>query len=620
MRGFALLWLLGAGVPVSAEQAPRFPRPEPRHLVRLEKSVLVSMRDGMRLSTDLYFPEAVATGVKLPAVLMRTPYNKKPHRREGSIAQFFAGQGYLVAVQDVRGRFESEGEYVIQREDPQDAYDTIEWLIRQGWSNGKVGTYGCSYLGEVQIEQAKLRHPALAAMIPQAAGGAVGSAGGRYRYFGAWNGGAFELAAGLGWFHGNGSKLFFRPQAGTPPEVWRQHADLFDPAPKPPEINFRRTWPMLPLVNLMDRIGSPPTDWKEFVGRDLVDPWWAEKGYVKDSDRFDVPALHVNSWYDLGVADTLFEFNLLRTNAESARGRDHQFAIISPVTHCRSELATEQTVVGERNVGDAQLDYWGIYLRWFDYWLKGMDNGVARMPKLQIYVMGKNEWRGENEWPLERTRFTRYFLHSDGRANSRLGSGTLSTAPPKDEPPDRYQYDPKDPVPSRGGPVCCTGTPDAPEGAFDQTEVEARHDVLVYSTPVLPEGVEVTGPIQLVLYISSSAKDTDFTGKLVDVYPDGTAYNVQEGILRARYREGFDKKVWMKGEVVEVKIDLQATSNYFPPGHRIRLEVSSSNFPRFDRNLNTGGNNFDETAWVVAENTIHHNEKYPSYVLLPVLR
>jgi hypothetical protein len=310
----------------------------------------------------------------------------------------------------------------------------------------------------------------------------------------------------------------------------------------------------------------------------------------------------------------------MRRNAVSARGKESQFIIVSPTAHCRSETATEHTVVGKMNVGDAQLDYWGIYLRWFDYWLKGIQNRVTDMPKVQIYVMGRNEWRGENEWPLARTKFTKFYLHSDGRANSRFGTGTLTTTEPAQEPPDHYTYDPATPVPSVGGPVCCTGTPDAPAGAFDQSEVETRHDVLVFATPPLKEGIEVTGPIELVLYVSSSARDTDFTGKLVDVHPDGTAYNIQEGILRARYREGWDKKVWMEpGEVYEVRVSLHATSNYFKPGHRIRLEVSSSNFPRFDRNLNTGGNNYDEMEWTEAENTIHHSNKYASHIILPVI-
>jgi putative CocE/NonD family hydrolase len=285
-----------------------------------------------------------------------------------------------------------------------------------------------------------------------------------------------------------------------------------------------------------------------------------------------------------------------------------------------SELATEHTMVGKRDLGDARLDFYGIYLRWFDHWLKGINNDVTKMPKVQIYVMGKNQWRGENEWPLARTQFTKYYLHSAGKANSRFGDGTLSTQPANNEPPDHFVYDPATPVPTAGGLPCCTEQYEAGEGSFDQSEVETRNDVLEYTTPVLEKGVEVTGPLQVVLYVSSSARDTDFTAKLVDIYPDGTAYNVQDGIQRVRYREGYEKKVWMSpGEVYEVKIDLQATSNYFGPGHRIRLEVSSSNFPRFDRNLNTGGNNYDETKWVVANNTVHHSGVHASYILLPVI-
>jgi putative CocE/NonD family hydrolase len=328
----------------------------------------------------------------------------------------------------------------------------------------------------------------------------------------------------------------------------------------------------------------------------------------------------VNGWYDFGVAETLYEFNLLRENAESAKGRDHQFVVIGPTTHCSFERVSERTIVGTRDVGDARFDYQQLYRRWFDRWLKGIDTGVERDPKVRLYVMGKNEWRNENEWPLARTRFTPFYLHSAGRANSLWGDGTLGTTRPGDETPDRYTYDPRTPVPSRGGPVCCTGTPDAPEGAFDQSEVEARHDVLVYSTPPLTQGVEVTGPLKVVLYVSSDARDTDFTAKVVDVHPDGTAYNVQEGILRARYRDGFDRTVFMQpGQVYKVEIDLQATSNWFAPGHRLRVEVASSNFPRFDRNLNTGGNNHDERSWKVARNVIHHSARYPSHIVLPVI-
>jgi putative CocE/NonD family hydrolase len=582
------------------------------------------LRDGVELSTDLYFP--VGAGEKLPVILIRLPYSKERFfdRRYGNAAYDFAGQGYVVAVQDIRGRFESEGAFIVQHEtEAEDGYDAVTWAGTQPWSNGNVGTYGCSYMGEVQIQAAKLRNPYLKAMIPQAAGGAVGSAGGLYHYFGFVQGGVSEIAANVGWFYGSGSKVFFKRPPGMTREDFLEIREFFDPAPKLEGINFREIWFHLPRVDMMKKAGAPPTDFEDYVSHPPGDPWWDDFAYIKDTDRFDVPALHVNSWYDYGVADTLFLFNFFQKNGESERCRDNQFVIISPTDHCSSEFfgrANEQTIVGERNMGDARFPYWDTYVRWFDYWLKGETNGVTDMPKVHIYVMGKNEWRSENEWPLARTKYTKYYFHSDGYANSRYGTGKLNTKQLGKEASDHFVYDPKTPVPSVGGPVCCTGTADAPAGAFDQSEVEMRQDILVYTSDVLKEGLEVTGPIKAVIYVSSSAKDTDFTAKLVDVHPDGTAYNIQEGILRARYREGFTNRVFMKPDgVYRLEIDLHATSIFFGPGHRIRVEVSSSNFPRFERNLNTGGNNFDETEWVIAKNSVHHTQKYSSHIILPII-
>jgi predicted acyl esterase len=602
--------VLAAFDPQAAAQ--RFSWPKPKYSVRIEKSIMVPMRDGVRLSTDIYFPEGIHR--RLPVVLIRTPYNKRTLRGDNKYnpAYRFAGQGYIVVVQDTRGRFESEGDYTISTPDGQDGYDTISWVALQSWANGKVGTYGCSYLGENQIETAKLRNPMLMAMIPKGAGGAS-------RYFGSVFGGAIELASSVGWFWESGSKLFLRPPLGTGNRFWATEGQNFDPAPNMPVPDYRRMWSGLPVVDILKEFGGPPTDFTNiFLAPD--DPWWANLPYISEKDEFDTPALHVDSWYDYGVADVLYQFNLMRTNATSSRARRNQFIIISPAAHCQSENTTEHTMIGERDVGDPQFDYYGLYLRWFDYWLKGIKTGVTRMPRVQIYVMGRNQWRGENEWPLSRTKFTKYYLHSHGDANSSCGGGTLNTGTPVGESNDNYTYDPGSPVPSRGGPVCCTGTPDAPAGAFNQAEIEARHDVLVYTTHALEKGIEVTGPLKVILYVSSSAKDTDFTAKLVDVYPEGQAYNIQEGILRARYRKGYSITTWMNpGEIYELTVDLQATSNYFAPGHRIRLEISSSNFPRFDRNLNTGGNNYDEAAWVLAHNTIHHSEPYSSYILLPIV-
>lgn len=603
-----------AGTGDTAPEGP-LPRPAGTYEVSLDPTHMVPMRDGVRLATDFFFP--VGAEEPLPVIQIRTPYSKMPHRRETSAARWFASHGFAVAVQDMRGRFQSEGEYFVSRDDRRDGYDMVSWLAEQPWSNGRIGTYGCSYLGENQMQLAATRNPGHAAALPQAAGGSL-------RYFGVVFGGVTELAASLGWFRGAGTKVFYRIPPGTPRDVMLQVEEMIDPAPDAGELDFQAAWRTLPYIDMLKASGAPPTDFEAFVSHEPGDPWWDHIGYVHDGDRFDVPALHVNSWYDLGVGETLKLFNLLSDNAESDRGRNNQFAIISPTDHCTSEIATSRTVVGERDLGDARLDYWNIYLRWFNHWLRGAGTegaDFAGMPHLQYYLMGANEWRTAESWPVEGTELRPMYLHSDGSANTRNGDGRLSwEAPTTDQPADVFVYDPDNPVPTIGGPVCCTGTADAPAGGFDQSSVEDRDDVLVYTSEPLTEALEVTGPIELVLHVSSDARDTDFAAKLVDVQPDGTPVNVQEGIQRARYREGYGRKVWMEeGAVYEIRIDLQATANLFLPGHRIRLEVTSSSFPRWERNLNTGGNNYDETEWVVARNTVHHSPGRLSRVLLPIV-
>jgi putative CocE/NonD family hydrolase len=548
----------------------------PRYEVRVEANVRVPMRDGVKLATDLYTPQGIAG--KLPAILIRTPYNRQ---KRTEAARMFAGQGYVVAVQDVRGKFDSEGHFTVSANDTRDGSDTLDWIAAQPWSTGKIGTYGCSYLAEDQLELAKVRNPHHSAMIPQAGGGA-------YRFADLREGGAVGLGEAAPWFLKWGSKA--------------------DPNPPEPKVDLERMLLTLPLLDMLEKAGASPTDFEDFVSHEPLDPWWDRFGYVNAKHRFNTPGLQVCSWHDSVVNETFELFNLMRRNGESERAKENQFVVIAPSTHCAWESSSEHTVVGKRDMGDARFAYDDLYLRWFDHWLKDADNGVTREPRVRIYVMGANRWREENEWPLQRTMFTKYYLHSDGNANTRAGAGSLSIQEPRSEASDRFRYDPKNPVPSNS------------EGAQDQSAVEQRPDVLVYSMPVLKRGVELTGPIQAVLYVSSSAKDTDFTAKLVDVYPDGRAFNLQDGILRARYRDGFDRSVWMKpGETYRLQIDLHSTSNYFPPGHQIRLEVSSSNFPRFDRNLNTGGRNYDESRGVVADNEIHHSAGRESYVLLPVI-
>ncbi len=577
-----------------------------------ERSNMIPMRDGAGLSTDLYFPEGVTEG--LSTILIRTPYGKGGGSR---MVSRFVEEGYAVAIQDMRGRFESEGVYKPSTGDRNDGHDTVTWLVEQPWSNQKVATYGCSYLGDVQVVLAATQHPSHVAAMPMA------STTGYYAHGRPWvsyDGGVFELAQTAGWFSGSGTKVYYGPPAWANRQEWFRSdaAELFRSTPERRQTDHSLL-KTLPIVDILKKSGAPPTDYEDFVSNNPEAPYFHELDWVGESDRFDVPAIFFDSWYDYGVAETMELFNLFQRNAVSDRGRDNQFVIIAPTTHCGWDRATEHTIIGERDLGDARRDFMDIYLRWYERWLKGVDNGITDMPKVQYYLMGKNEWRSANEWPLPNTTYRRYYLHSDGRANSRYGDGTASLSLPGEEPPDRFVYDPAAPVPSLGGQACCTGM-NTGAGAFDQSEIEMRNDVLVYTSAALEDGIEVTGQLEVVLYVSSSAKDTDFMAKLVDVYPDGRAFNVQEGAQRMRYREGFDRKVWIEqDEVYEIRLDLHATGNYFGPGHRIRLEVSSSSFPRFDRNLNTGGNNYDETEWVVAHQGLHHSAQYPSHLVLPVI-
>jgi putative CocE/NonD family hydrolase len=607
-------WLLAlvAAAPLTAQGTPVGDQARwGTHSARTEYSHFVPMRDGVKLSTDLYFPADLSG--RLPTVLIRTPYNKKTFRAEKGVVRWFVSHGYAVVVQDVRGKYESDGVFTTSANDRKDGYDAMSWIAAQPWTSGKVGTYGCSYQGEDQIQLAAMRHPNHAAAIPQAAGGVM-------TYFGAWNGGANELVSLVGWFRTAGVKRHPKLSPGLPREEYLAYAPYFNFGLTVPEISVRTLSNMLPIARILDSVGSAPNDWRDFVSHPPEDPFWKSFGYIEPSDSFAVPALHVNSWYDPAVGWTGILFNQMRTNTTSAVARDNQFLVLSPTPHCGSERgAAEKTIVGERDLGDTRFDWWGLYLAWFDHWLKGSDNGVTARPRVQYYAMGRNRWQSATGFPLSEATPTPYYLSSDGRANSRFGSGSLSPEKGRGAPSDRYVYDPATPVPSRAGPICCTSQ-NEPAGAVDQREIEARQDVLVYSSAAIEREVEVTGPIKAVLYVSSSAKDTDFTVKLLDVQPDGTAYNLAEGIQRARYREGYrTPKLMEPGRVYQVTVDLQATSNVFLPGHRIRVEVSSSNFPRFDRNLNTGGVNWEETTWVTATNTIHHSPAYPSHILLPVV-
>jgi putative CocE/NonD family hydrolase len=591
---------------------------------RIEPNHFIAMRDGVRLATDLYFPQETL-GTKHPVVLIRTPYGNFPGTAMATEIAFFASHGYVVAVQDTRGKYRSEGVYTVSGGDADDGYDTIDWLSKQPWSNARIGTYGCSYLGDVQIFLAQTKHPALKAMIPKASGSSAGSIDGLYRYFGERVGGANDWAAAIGWFSAYGHKQTPRLPATLDRETYTAlHAPWRGP-PKSPAIDYQRAWRHLPMIDALKDQGVAETDFADNISKAPADPYWDQLPYMTNSYSSDVPALFVNSWYDFGADVSLFQFNWFQQHSDSELARSNQYAIVGPGTHCTSEKsAVVDAVVGERSMGDARFPYWQTYLTWFDYWLKQDDAArrqIESWPKVRYFSMGANRWTSARKWPPESVRYVDYFLGSQGRANGLAGDGVLraSTVSQRNSE-DSFIYDPDNPVPSRGGAMCCTGTADAVPGALDQRSIEARSDVLVYTSEVLTADVDVTGPVEVTLFVSSSAVDTDFTAKLVDVYPDGRAFNVLESILRARYRSGFEREVWMEqGKVYQIRIPLGVTSNYFGKGHRIRLEVSSSNFPRFDRNLNVGGDNARASTWVVATNKVFHSRQHPSRLRLPIV-
>ncbi len=597
------------------------PMPQGPYSARLDPSVTIPMRDGIKLATDLYFPiePTTATPLQWGTILLRTPYDKSRYRPEslGRIATMFASHGFTVAIQDVRGKFDSYGTYGVSSHDAPDAYDTIDWIAKQQWSNGKVAMFGCSYEGEAQILAAPLKHPALVALVPRGAGGAVGKAGGRHRFFGAWNGGAFELGLAAKWFPVNGNQIYYKAPDNIPKDLIDMTRLQFTVAPTKPNVDFTLVTSHLPIIDLMQVAGAEHVApiWKEFITRDIDSQVFDDIGYLHEGQTVATPALHVNSWFDSAVAETLFTFNFFREHAVNKLTAENQYVIISPTRHCESEFVPEHYLLGELDLGDPRIDLWNLYVRWFKYWLYEDGGSLRDLPKVQYYLMGKNVWCSANEWPVPGTKFEKFYLDSNGNANSRFGDGKLSQGEPGDGGMDSFVYDPNTPVPTLGGQSDISGS-----GSLDQRDIEMRNDVLVYTSDNLEAGIEVVGPLSVKLFVSSSARDTDFTAKLVDVFPDGRALNIQEGILRIRYREGMEKKVWIRaGEICPTSIDLQATAYYFAPQHRIRIEISSSNFPRFDRNMNTGGNTFDETQPQIATNTVHHSSLYPSHLILPIL-
>jgi putative CocE/NonD family hydrolase len=600
-------------------------------LAFIDRKVMVPMRDGKRMATDIYRPKDMSK--KYPVIFVRTPYNfnfwdiRLGAPRDLTAELTAVKRGYAFVEMNERGHFFSEGSYDILGPPLTDGTDAISWMAEQTWSNTKVGTIGCSSTAEWQLGVAAQGNPAFTTMIPQGFGAGVGKVGPYYEQGNWYRGGAVQMLF-IAWLYGEQNQIRPTFPPNTSQEDLIRASKAFDLAGHFPPVDWAKALQHLPEMDIIKAVDGPHGIYADrmevstggaMIKRAPNDPAWSRGGLWHENLPINIPGLWFMSWYDVSVGPNLAAYNAVRRNAKPEIANE-QYAVIAPTLHCGYTRATEDTVVGERSMGDARLDYDALTYGWFDHFLKGEDNKILeKTPRVRYFTMGLNKWQTSETWPPEGAREKKFFLTSSGKANSLYGDGTLDMSAPQQDQPDRFSYDPMNPVPSYGGNVCCTGNA-VTGGAFDQRKMEARGDILVYTSAPLSEGTEVSGPIGATLYVSSDAKDTDITVKLIDVYPDGQAYNLDETIQRLRYRDGYDKPlVWMEsGKVYKVAIQPMNTSNYFPAGHRLRVEVSSSNFPRFDRNMNTGGNNYDEATGVVAHNTIHHSREYPSEITITV--
>jgi len=595
----------------------------------IEDMVMVPMRDGVRLYHLILFPKGQPRQ-NLPTVLIRSPYLiEATHLDFAQFIRSFLEHGYAVVWEYERGRFFSEGTYTFLVRTAEDGFDTIKWITAQPWSNGKVGALGCSSSAEEQHRLNAFNIPGFAAAVPMGSGAGIGHVGSYNEMGNFYRGGAVHLAGWVGWYYyvsaGNPARPVF-PATYTRADMIRVHQQWnLDPEIKVNPTKIDSALSTLPINQIMNVLGEPPSDFDNFVNRLPNDPRWNDTEFGSQEDHNSAPMLMINSWYDISIGPNVSMFEHAVKNAANESARNDSRMVIAPTLHCSQWTATEHTIVGERDMGDARFDYVGLVQDWYDHFLKGMDNGVTKQPRVRAYMMGVNQWRTYDSWPPKEAHGVTYYLDSDGGANTRFGNGRLTTVKPAKPAADLFTYDPMTPVPTlAGGTWCCysrsTLNADEPAGAYDQSGLEMRGDVLVYTTPALAHAVEIAGPIPVTLYLSSDRKDTDLTIKLLDVDPSDRAYNLEDGIQRVRWRDGWDHPVFMQpGQVYKVEFSPLTTSIAFAAGHRIRIEVSSSNFPHFERNLNTGGNNYDEKDPLVAHNVIHHGPQYPSAIVLPVV-
>jgi putative CocE/NonD family hydrolase len=554
--------------------------------VTVDSGVRVPMRDGVMLVADIYRPNAPG---KFPVLLERTPYN----RQDPGTGIFLASHGYVVVLQDTRGRYASEGEFYPFRYESQDGYDTIEWAAALDYSDGKVGMFGGSYVGATQMLAAAASPPHLVAIFPYVTAS---------EYYDGWT---YQSGALMQWFASSWT-------TGLAEDTLRRKSGaLGQPAQWVKQLPIE-SYKLLAFPGVAE-LAPYYRDWIE---HERSDDYWRQ---WKVSDRYGkmtVKALHAGGWHDIFLKGSIGNYVRMRKEASTAEARDGQRLLVGPWAHAET---SPEGKIGDVTFGrSAVIDMSRTILDWSEYALKDRTNGYATGAPVRIFIMGENAWRDEQEFPLARTRVTRFFLKSDHGAKTSAGDGVLAADAPKESPADAYVYDPQNAAPTIGGRLCCGQA--LPPGPFDQRPLESRQDVLVFSTPPLDRDIEVTGFVSLELYAASSAVDTDFTAILADVEPTGYARFLTDGIVRARYRNSTVKAEMIEpGKIYKYTIDLWATANLFKAGHRIRLYVSSSNFPRFNRNLNTGEPNLGATRMEKATQTVYHDPAHPSALLLPVI-
>jgi putative CocE/NonD family hydrolase len=577
---------------------------QPTHEVNVEKDVMIPMRDGVKLATDIY---TSAGAERSPVILLRTPYSKGMNELE---ARFYARRGYAFAVQDCRGRFASQGTWNPFFNEPKDGYDTIEWLAAQPWSSGKVGMIGGSYMGWVQWWAAREAPPHLAVIIPNVSPPDP--------YFNIpYEYGSFFLLGAIWWA-----------------DVLEKEATADLSGKAMMEIGkkkYARLLRHLPVIDLDEKVlGKKNRYWREWIAHPDNDGYWDRASFLDHLESFDAPAYHQSGWFDGdGIGSKLNYLAMARL------GRADQKLVLGPWGH--TDAATRWGP-NESDFGpNAIVDLEGSYLRWLDRWLKGIDNGIDTEPLVSLFVMNTNMWLTADTYPLPETRFAKLYLSSGGAANSSRGDGRLGfERPPAGAPFDTYVYDPADPTPD---PAFYT-TPEelAEEEATDSTKAvsveeeranllayhgkvdEERSDILVYETPPMGDSLVIAGPVSAVIYASSSAKDTDFFVRLSEIDEKGLIFPLVRGTIRARYRESLSKPhLLTPGEICEFRIDLWQTGVTIPKGRKLRVEVASAAFPNYSRNLNTGAHNETETKFVKATQKIYHDESHPSHVLLPVI-